>query len=32
MIIYGEILRPGTSEEQVKAEISAHAQANMRVP
>jgi hypothetical protein len=31
MIIYGEILRGGASEEQVKAEIRAHAQADIAV-
>lgn len=31
MIIYGEILSSGASEEQVRSEITAHAQANIEV-
>lgn len=32
MIIYGEILAGDASEERVKAEITAHAQAGMKMP
>ncbi|HQQ76315.1 MAG TPA: hypothetical protein PLB01_03090 [Thermoanaerobaculia bacterium] len=32
MIIYGEALPAGASEERFKAEITAHAQANLKVP
>jgi hypothetical protein len=32
MIIYGEVLPPGASEETVRSEITAHAQAGLKVP
>jgi hypothetical protein len=32
MVIYGEILPAGVSEEAVRSEITAHAQANLKVP
>lgn len=31
MIIYGEVLPPGASEERIKSEITAHAQASIKV-